>query len=66
MTAIGIIGLGVIGGNLAVLGALARLDHVVPASPGRICEHVGLSTEKVGEEPHIVGVVGYNEEIQRA
>ena len=52
----------------AALHALlaARLHHVVPAPAGRVGEHLGLAGEEGGEEAHVVGVVGDDEEVERA
>ena len=47
------------------LGALARLDHVVPLAARRVGEQLGLAGEQVGEEAHVVGVVGDDEEVER-
>ena len=45
--------------------SLARLDHVVPLAARRIGEEFGLSGKQIGEEAHIVGVIGDDEEIER-
>ena len=42
-----------------------RLDHVVPAATQRVGEELGLAGEEVGEEAHVVGVVGDDEEVER-
>ena len=47
------------------IGALARLDHVVPSAAGGIGQDVWLAGKEVREEAHIVGVVGDDEEIER-
>ena len=47
-------------------GAVTALDHVVPFPAGRVLEEVGLACEEVGEEPHVVGVVGDDEEVEGA
>ncbi len=48
------------------LAALAGLDHVVPLAARGVGEHLGLAREEVGEEAHVVRVVGDDEEIERA
>ena len=48
------------------VGALARLDHVVPAPARRIGEQVRIAGKELWEEPHIVGVVGDDQEIERS
>ena len=44
---------------------LARLDHVVPAAPGRVRQHLRVTGEQLREEPHVVGVIGDDQEIER-
>ena len=48
------------------VGALAATDHVVPLA-GRCgsARMSGFAGEEVGEEAHVVGVVGDDEEIER-
>jgi hypothetical protein len=46
-------------------GALAADDHVVPLPAGWVGHERGLAGEQVREEPHIVGVVRDDEEIER-
>ncbi len=48
------------------LGALARLDHVIPLAARRVGEHLGLAREEIGEEAHVVRVIRDDEEIERA
>ena len=47
------------------IGALSRLDHVVPPAAGGIGQNVGLASKEVRKEPHVVGVVGDDEKIER-
>ena len=47
------------------LRSLARLDHVVPFTAGRIGQEFGLAGEQIGKEAHIVGVVGDDEKVER-
>ena len=47
------------------VGALAGLDHVIPAAAGGIGQHSGISGEQIREEAHVVGVVGHDQEIER-
>ena len=46
--------------------ALAGLDHVVPLAARRVGEDFGLAGEEVGEEAHVVRVVGDHQEVERA
>ena len=48
------------------LGALAGLDHVVPLAARRVGEDLRLAREEVGEEAHVVRVIGDHEEVERA
>ena len=48
------------------LGALARLDHVIPLAAHRVGEDLGLARDEIGEEAHVVRVIGDDEEIERA
>ena len=48
------------------LGALARLDHVIPLAARRVGEDLGLARDEVGEEAHVVRVIRDDEEIERA
>ena len=41
------------------------LDHVVPVAALRVGQHLGLAGEQVGEEPHVVGMVRHDQEIER-
>ena len=43
-----------------------RLDHVVPLPAGRVGEHLRVAGVQEGEEPHVVRVVGDDEEVERA
>jgi hypothetical protein len=43
----------------------ARLDHVVPATAGRVSEHRRLTSIEPGEEAHVVGMVGDHQEVER-
>ena len=47
------------------IGSLSRLDHVVPPAASGIGQDVGLAGKEVRKEPHIVGVVGNHEKIER-
>ena len=45
--------------------ALPPLDHVIPFPAGRIRQHRRLTAEQIWKEPHIVGVIRYNQEVER-
>ena len=46
--------------------ALAALDHVVPLAARGTGEQFGLAGDEIGEEAHVVGVIGHHEEVERA
>ena len=45
--------------------ALAGLDHVIPFAAGRVGEQLGLAGEQIRKEPHVVGVIGHHQEVER-
>ena len=46
--------------------AFAALDHVIPLAAGGICKDFRFAGEEVGEEAHVVGMIGDDQEVQRA
>jgi hypothetical protein len=46
--------------------AFAGLDHVIPLTAGRIGQHFGFTGEEVRKETHVIGMIGDDEEIERA